>query len=143
VSLHGIILKHLRNNSVDVCHLVFYHQGYLPTYGHRHVGTERCDLLQHVLVKKKYYYVILFLNVPLPHAQSYVRSSEASHPFNHHFMALYFSFSALYSLKCIVSKLTIKFLMRQKCGKMKDYNKKITTSAVYIFASQVSDSCLL
>jgi hypothetical protein len=34
--------------------------------------------------------------------------------------------------KGIVSKLTIKFCMCQKCGKMKDYNKKkkMTTSAV-------------
>jgi hypothetical protein len=33
-------------------------------------------------------------------------------------------------LKGIVSKLTIKFWMCQKYGKMKDYNNKNTTSAV-------------
>jgi hypothetical protein len=32
--------------------------------------------------------------------------------------------------KGIVSKLMIKFWMCQKCGKMKDYNKRMTTSAV-------------
>jgi hypothetical protein len=32
-------------------------------------------------------------------------------------------------LKGIVSKLTIKFWMCQKCGKMRDYNQKMTTSA--------------
>jgi hypothetical protein len=34
-------------------------------------------------------------------------------------------------VKGIVSKLTIKFWMCQKCGKMKDYNKKMTTSNNY------------
>jgi hypothetical protein len=33
-------------------------------------------------------------------------------------------------LKGIVSKLTIKFWMCKKCGKMKNYDKKMTTSAV-------------
>jgi hypothetical protein len=33
-------------------------------------------------------------------------------------------------LKGIVSKLTKKFWMCQKCGEMKDYNKKMTASAV-------------
>jgi hypothetical protein len=33
-------------------------------------------------------------------------------------------------VKGIVSKLTIKFWMCQKCGKMKDYNYKMTTRAV-------------
>jgi hypothetical protein len=34
------------------------------------------------------------------------------------------------SVKGIVSKLTVKFWMCQKCGKMKDYNTKMTTNTV-------------
>jgi hypothetical protein len=36
----------------------------------------------------------------------------------------------LIELKDIVSKLTVKFWMCQKCGKMKDYNQKMTTNSV-------------
>jgi hypothetical protein len=38
--------------------------------------------------------------------------------------------SMIRCLKGIVSKLTVKFWMCQKCGRMKDYNKKITTNIV-------------
>jgi hypothetical protein len=33
-------------------------------------------------------------------------------------------------VKGIVSKLTVKFWMCQKCGKMEDYNEKMTTDTV-------------
>jgi hypothetical protein len=45
----------------------------------------------------------------------------------HQYVPLHY---AIYSFKGIVSKLTVNFWMCQKCGKMKDYNKKITTNIV-------------
>jgi hypothetical protein len=41
-----------------------------------------------------------------------------------------FMFSYLSDIKGTVSKLTVKFCICQNCRKMKDYNYKITTSAV-------------